>query len=311
MRHLRVHAPGLLTTVQDAGRWGFQASGVPVGGAMDTASHRVANALVGNDADAATLEITLVGPTLEALDPMRVAVTGAAMTVRVADHVRSTPFRVDVPRGARIAFGDRGEGARAYLAVDGGIAVAAVLGSRATDLRSGFGGFGGRPLKVGDLLPVGDAAARAGPSGTAPIARRPVDGIARLRVLPGPHAGRCEALFTALCERRYVVSPRSDRMGYRLEGMAVDEPPPGDILSMPTATGTVQVLPDGTPILLMVDRQTTGGYAQVAVVITADVPLAGQLSPGDVVRFDACSREAAVQALIAFEQQMLAFEARP
>src|SRR5574341_589583 len=149
MRSLRVRTPGLLSTVQDLGRWGLQASGVPVGGAMDVASHRVANALAGNDASAATLEMTLVGPVLEALNPMRIAVAGAAISVRVGERVLSTPCRMDVSGGTTIAFGDRTEGARAYLAVDGGFATPLVLGSRATDLRSGFGGLDGRAIRPG------------------------------------------------------------------------------------------------------------------------------------------------------------------
>jgi biotin-dependent carboxylase-like uncharacterized protein len=294
--------------VQDLGRWGYQAVGVPVAGAMDVESHRVANGLVGNDASAATLEITLSGPTLETTAPVLLAVAGADMDVTVAGRTLPPPFVTPVPAGATIAFGRRHAGARAYLAVAGGLDTPLVLGSRAADLRGGFPGLAGRAIRAGDRLPIGSARGRPLDLAKAPLCRRPLrGGGAALRALPGPHADR-EGLFDRLCAGAFVVSQRSDRMGYRLEGRHLSTPPSGDLVSMPTATGTVQVLPDGTPILLMADRQTTGGYAQAAVVIGADLPLAGQLSPGDRVRFEPCARADAMRAMLAAEQRLLAME---
>jgi biotin-dependent carboxylase-like uncharacterized protein len=306
---LVVRTAGLLTTVQDQGRWGYQAVGVPVAGAMDAESHRVANALVGNDASAATLEVTLSGPTLEATAPLLVAVAGADIDVVLEGRLSAPPLAVALSAGGTIGFGRRHAGARVYLAVAGGIDTPLVLGSRSADLRGGFPGLAGRAIRPGDRLPVGVVRGRPLDATRAPLCRRPVrgGGGAALRVLPGPHADR-DGLFDRLCAAAFVVSGQSDRMGYRLEGRALAIPPTGELVSLPTATGTVQVLPDGTPILLMADRQTTGGYAQAAVVIGADLPLAGQLAPGDRVRFEPCGRAHAVRALLAAEQRMLAME---
>ncbi len=306
MSALLIRAAGLLTTVQDLGRWGHQAYGVPVAGAMDTESHRIANALVGNEPGAATLEVTLSGPVLEADGPLTIAVAGADIDVSVGSRVEHPPLVARVGDGERIAFGRRHAGARAYLAVAGGIDTPVVLGSRGADLRGGFPGLAGRPLRAGDRLPVGAAAGRPGRVAAAPLCRRPSPGGgAVLRVLPGPHAGR-DGLFDRLCAGAFSVSQRSDRMGYRLEGRSIEAPPAGDLLSMPTASGTVQVLPEGTPILLMADRQTTGGYAQAGVLITADLPVAAQLAPGDHLRFEPCTRHVALRALLASEQRLLA-----
>jgi antagonist of KipI len=306
---LVVRAAGLLTTVQDLGRWGYQAVGVPVGGAMDTESHRVANALVGNDAAAASLEITLSGPELEATGPLTVAVAGADIDVTIAGRLSPPPLVAQVFPGQTIRFGRRHAGARAYLAVAGGFDTPPVLGSRAADLRGGFPGLAGRAIRAGDRLPVGVALGKPIDLALAPLCRRPVrGGGAALRVLQGPHGER-DGLFDRLCADAFVVSRQSDRMGYRLEGRTLAMPPRGDLVSMPTVNGTVQVLPDGTPILLMADRQTTGGYAQAAVVIGADLALAGQLAPGDRVRFEPCSRANAIRALVGAEQRLLAMEA--
>jgi biotin-dependent carboxylase-like uncharacterized protein len=304
---LVVKTAGLLTTVQDLGRWGYQALGVPVAGAMDGESHRVANALAGNDASAASLEITLAGPVLEAEGAATIAIAGADIEVAVGDRVLRPPAVVQLADGQRVAFGRRHAGARAYLAVRGGIDTPVVLGSRAADLRSGFPGFAGRPLRPGDRVQVGDAVGRraAMPRDVPPCRRPAIGGGVVLRVLPGPHA-HLPGLFDRLCAGPFTVSPRSDRMGYRLEGRTMSSAPSGDLLSMPTTTGTVQVLPDGTPIMLMADRQTTGGYAQAAVVISADLALAGQLAPGDRLRFEPCTRPDAVRALVAAEQRLLA-----
>jgi antagonist of KipI len=305
---LVVRAAGLLTTVQDLGRWGYQDVGVPVGGAMDTESHRVANALAGNDASEATLEITLSGPSLEVFGPITVAVAGADIDVTVAGRVSPPPLVAQMSSGQAISFGRRHAGARAYLAVAGGFDTPLVLGSRAADLRAGFPGLAGRAIRAGDRLPVGTRRGAPIDLARAPLCRRPVrGGGAALRVLPGPHAD-LDGLLDRLCAGAFVISPHSDRMGYRLEGRSLATPPGGDLVSIPTVAGTVQVLPDGTPILLMADRQTTGGYAQAAVVIGADLPLAGQLAPGDRVRFEPCSRADAMRALLAAEQRLLAME---
>lgn len=296
MPSLTVLRPGMLTTVQDLGRWGFQADGVPVAGPMDAYSHRAANYLAGNDERAAALEVTLIGPHLQADGDVICAVAGAgfALTVdgRAADMHR--PFVVRA--GETLRFGERRDGARASLAVRGGFDVAPIFGSRATSVISRMGPFGGRPLESGDRLPVGFAEGLARPDALPPV---PMPrGGARVRVIPGPHT----PLFTAsaldtLLQARYTITPQSNRMGYRLEGPPLAHAAGADILSDATPMGSLQVPASGQPILLMADRQTTGGYPKIATVITADLPTAGQLAPGDWIEFAACTRDAAIDAV--------------
>lgn len=295
MAVLTIVRPGMLTTVQDLGRWGHQSQGVPVAGPMDAYSHRLANRLAGNDAYAAALEITLIGPELEADVEVVCAVAGAPfqLSLNGMPVAMSVPFVV--PAGGRLKFGNRLAGARATLAVRGGVDVPAVLGSRATSIISRMGPFGGRALVAGDVLPIGRAVAQ--PQGSGAPLRIPHGG-ARVRVLMGPH----DAMFTAearqtLSSSRYVITPQSNRMGYRLEGQPLTHVAAADILSDATPIGSLQVPASGQPILLMADRQTTGGYPKIATVITADLPLAGQLAPGDWIEFVPVSRAIAIDAL--------------
>ncbi|MGE0815228.1 MAG: biotin-dependent carboxyltransferase family protein [Vicinamibacterales bacterium] len=302
---LEVVRAGLLTTVQDLGRWGYQALGVPVAGAMDTLSLRLANALVGNAAEAAGLEVTLLGPTLKVRGSQRLALAGADFEVRIGTRVVPPVSAFEVPDGEVVTFGARRSGARAYLAVAGGIDVPPVLGSRSTHLVSRMGGLGGRALAAGDVLPVG------APLGRAPAARHRAPapappGPRPLRVLLGPQDGWFSAESRqAFFDGVFVVSPQSDRMGYRLEGPPLVPTRPSELISEPVAFGAIQVPSGGAPILLMADRQTAGGYPKIATVVTADLPIAGQLAPGDRVRFVATSRSEALAALIAREREWL------
>ena len=302
---IRVVDPGLLTTVQDGGRWGHQALGVPVAGPMDDVSHRRANLVVGNRQDCATLEVTLVGPTLEFRGDTTVAVTGAEfeLWLDAAPMPANTAHRAQ--RGSRLRFGRRRGGARAYLAVAGGLDVPLVLGSRSTDLASGLGGLAGRPLRSGDQLGVGLAQERGVSrvlSATVPLPH----GGATVRVIPGPDATRFgPRAMLVFGETRFTLGPESNRMGYRLRGPALDLVQTGPLLSSATPIGSVQVPPSGQPILLMADRQTTGGYPRIATVISADLAVAGQLAPGDWIRFEVCERREAIAALIALEQTLM------
>jgi len=293
---LIVVRPGMLTTVQDLGRWGRQNSGVPVAGPMDAYSHRLANRLVGNGADAAALEITLIGPELEADAETLCVIAGAEFdaTVNGAPTDALRPFVV--PARGRVRFGARRAGARATFAVAGGFDVPTIFGSRATSVVARVGPFGGRPLLAGDVLPVGRAGgeARLRTGRALPLPR----GGARVRVIRGPH----DAMFTpeaiaALTSSRFLVTAQSNRMGYRLEGPVLVHVGEGDMLSDATPIGSLQVPASGQPILLMADRQTTGGYPKVATVITADLPIAGQLAPGDWIEFSECTRKQAIDAL--------------
>jgi antagonist of KipI len=301
--NLTVIKPGMLTTVQDLGRRGYQGLGVPVSGPMDAYSHRLANRVAGNDPMAAALEITLMGPELVAQGDLVCAVAGAEIDVRV-NGVSVTPNTAfDVPSGAQIRCGARRLGARMTLAVRGGFDVPATLGSRATHLVSHMGPFGGRALKAGDRLPVGAQGAwgAAGAPGAVPL---PVGG-ARVRVLPAVHRERFrDEAWAALVSTRYVVTPQSNRMGYRLEGAPLAHAGAADILSEAMPMGAIQVPASGQPILLMAECATTGGYATIANVITADLPIAGQLAPGDWMEFEPCTREVAIAALRAREASL-------
>ena len=295
MSALTIVRPGMLTTVQDLGRWGSQHLGVPVAGPMDWYSHRVANRLVGNPDEAAALEVTLLGPEIATNADVVCAVAGAAFDLACGDRPMPLNMPFVLRRGDRLRFLGRGAGARATLAVAGGIDTEEVLGSRATSLTSRMGPFGGRALAAGDVLPIGALLRLERP---APRVLPMPGGGTRLRVLMGPHDER----FTveareALTAGRYTLTLESNRMGYRLDGAVLAAADATDMLSDATPLGSLQVPPSGLPILLMADRQTTGGYPKIATVITADLPLAGQLAPGDWIEFVACSRAVALDAL--------------
>ena len=291
---LKIIRPGMFTTVQDCGRWGFQAFGVGVSGAMDLCSHRRSNELVGNKNEDATLEVTLLGPEIEFIVDSTIAVAGAEFQLMLDGAFVQMHQALDVRAGSRLKFGERTRGARAYLAVAGGIDVPAVLGSRATHTVAAMGGFEGRALRAGDILKKGTGVSFR--KSTEKTAREygplllPAGG-AKLRVIAGPKGS---GLLTT---HRYTISPQSNRIGYRLDGPAVFERPTGEMISTAVPIGAVQVPPTGHPILLMADHAPTGGYVVAATVITADLPLAGQLAPGDWVEFQACTLEDADAAL--------------
>ena len=293
---LVVIRPGMVTTIQDLGRWGYQHVGVPVAGPMDWYSHRLANQLVGNDADAAALEITLIGPELEALEPTTCVVQGAQFDATLNGEPVDVQRPFVIPTGRRLRFGARRNGARATLAVGGGFDVPAEFGSRSTSLISAMGAFDGRPLRAGDVLPVVVQNRPPVPSTGRPL--KLPEGGARVRVIRGPHEARftskaVEDLFTS----RFTITAQSNRMGYRLDGPPLAHAGSADILSDATPIGSLQVPASGQPILLMADRQTTGGYPKICTLITADLPIAGQLAPGDWIEFIECTRNEAVAAL--------------
>ena len=309
--NLEVIQPGLLTTVQDLGRRNHEAVGVPVAGAMDLFALQAANRLVGNPPGAAGLEITIAGPTLRATADCLIAVGGADLGLRVNGRPIPIWMSAFVRRGWQIDFSGLKSGCRAYLAVAGGIAVPPVLGSAATYLRGGFGGMEGRALKTGDVLPIGPVTAGGHlPAGAArELSRDPIR-LQRLlpaysdeptvAVIPGPQS---EAFSTAGLEaffgNQYLVSPTADRMGYRLQGPTVshqgpDQKASADIVSDGIVLGAIQVPADQQPIVMMADRQTTGGYPKIGVVASADIPLLAQCLPGKSrVRFQEISVEEA------------------
>lgn len=313
---LRVLRPGLHTTVQDLGRYGLQHLGVVPCGAMDAVAHRLANALVGNEVGAATLECTVVGPELQFERPALVALCGAEFDATVAGAALPQNRPVLLNAGARLRVGSSLRGARAYLAVAGGIAVPAVLGSRSTYVPAAFGGLEGRALRAGDVLDLDArasliAAARFGRLKNTRSAANfkstawqacamtlPRDKDITVRAMEGRHYGQFDAdSRRAFFEQAWRVSQDSNRMGYRLAGPALARRGAGDLLSEPTCLGTVQAPGDGSVIVLMADHQTTGGYPKIAEVAGADVPLLSQLAPGGALRFQRCSVAEARAAL--------------
>lgn len=313
--------PGMLTTVQDEGRFGLRGVGVVTSGAMDRFALEAANLLVGNERGMAALEMTLTGATLEFHEDALVALCGAEMDARAEDGPPLPGWRpVLVRSGTVLRFGRALRGARACLAVAGGIAVPAVLGSRSTHVPSRLGGFAGRALQPGDRLQAGTptaaaialaarlAAAAPGASiapaawAIAPSARPPYAEQPAVRVTRGREA---EAMTGASLHHflttPYRITPQSDRMGYRLEGERLEEIEPQEMISEAVTMGTVQVPSGGQPIVLMADAQTTGGYPRIAQVAAVDLPLLAQLKPGGAVRFKEISVQEA-QALYVQQQ---------
>ncbi len=292
---LRVVQPGLFTTIQDIGRPHSVASGVPPGGAMDRFAHTAANLIVGNDRGAATLECTLTGPHLLAERACLLAVTGADFQPRVNGVAAPTWTGIFLSPGDQLTFGHGRSGARAYVAVAGGIAGERWLGSMSTNVMCARGGMAGRALVAGDMISTGEplGPAVAGRTLADPLRPRYADGI--LHVITGPHFSRLdgesrEALFGA----PFTLSHDSNRMGYRLEGPRL-EAPGDELLSFGLVAGAVQVPAGGQPILLMADHQTAGGYPVVVVLATASIPVAAQLAPGDVIGFAETSIKTALE----------------
>lgn len=275
-RGIAVLKPGLFTTIQDLGRPGHRASGVPLCGAADPGALRRANRLVGNPADAAGLELTLLGPDLRFDQDTLVALEGATFPGCPWGH--AFPVRA----GDVISLGHATTGCRGLLAVAGGIDVEPVLGSRSTFVPARLGGLHGAPLIAGDELPIGDSRGRpVSPADPAAAAER--GGAVTLRLIPGTEFDACgDAIWSAT----HTASSRSDRMGVRLEGPPLGlEGDRGSLPSVAVLPGTVQLPPDGRPIILLADAQTIGGYPVIGHVITADLPLVAQLRPGDAVRW--------------------------
>jgi antagonist of KipI len=339
---ITVLKPGALSQIQDLGRYGYQRYGVVVGGAMDEWAHRMANALVGNDESEASLEITLTGPTLRFDTPARIAVCGADLSARVdgagGTHVLPYGRPVDVAAGSQLRFGARVAGVRAYLAVAGGFDVPLVMGSRSTYVRGGYGGLEGRALRKGDVLAVRASPAPAMPGGTsgstsgstsrgrAGDAENAASTLASLTltvpaspvIVPVPQAaavqtiritaGRHWDVFTAEARRlllatEFRVGAQSDRMGYRLEGPELARARPIEMISESVTFGTIQVPPDGKPIILMADRQTTGGYPKIASVAGVDLCILAQMTAPEALRFTLITLAEAQRIQVAREDE--------
>jgi biotin-dependent carboxylase-like uncharacterized protein len=293
---LRVLQTGVLATIQDRGRLGAQRWGVPVGGAMDPFALAVANELVNNAPDAAVLEITAGGAAFEILRSSLLAITGG-LTATLNDEPVPWWTSIWTRAGAefRIEARSRAWGARAYVAVAGGVDVPIMLGAHSTCLPGAFGGLSGRPLRAGDLLHAEPSTVEAIHGGRSwPADARPrYRASPTLRVLPGPYAHLfASGALDLLQGTTWTIGTSSNRTGYRLDGAQL-QAHGTNLPSLPVFAGVVQVPPDGAPIVLMADAQPTGGYPIVAVVIAPDLPLAAQLLPGDTLRFTLIDQDAA------------------
>jgi antagonist of KipI len=317
---MQVLRPGMFSVLQDLGRVGHQCHGVPVTGAMDEWSHRSANILVGNAEDAAVLECTLTGPTVQFTRNTLLAVCGAELRITAADRPVPKGCAVMLRRGVTLEFGERHSGMRMYLAVRGGFATAPVLGSRSTYLPGNFGGHEGRALRKNDRVPLAPsdrdepllALERLLVQSGSPFvaaargeAQLPAGSPEGLRFIAGP---QWNAFSTEAKERfvslPFTISARSDRMGCRLEGPNLQLTQPLEMISEATSFGTVQVPPDGRPIVLMADRQSAGGYPKLAYVASADLPRLAQAPPGTSIRFTRVDQFAAERAWLHFEDQL-------
>ena len=308
---IEIVAPGPLCTVQDAGRNGYQRYGVSTSGAADRDALFLGNLLLGNRPSAAALEITLGGFEARFLADCAFAITGADLTPDLDGFPSPTWEVVHVEAGQRLTMAGPGSGLRAYLCIGGGVATEPQLGSRATYLAAGLGGLDGRALQPGDQIPA------AVPSELPPAGRRlPADLVPEypaevaVRVVPGPQDdGFTESGLDTFFGSTYTVTDRSDRQGIRFDGPEIEAVGDRyDILSDAVVTGAVQVPGDRMPIVLLADRQTTGGYPKIGVVATVDQPHLAQAAPGTAVRFNRVTVEEAQAALRAHSARLAAVE---
>jgi biotin-dependent carboxylase-like uncharacterized protein len=300
---LRVISPGLLTTIQDLGRPGHQHLGIPVSGALDPVSLRAANALVGNAPGTGALEVAYVGPTLAVeADDVRMAFVGARAAIEILTHETAsagtligTMESIHLRRGDIVRIGSLWDATTLYVAVEGGFDIAPVLGSVSTYIRGGFGGWQGRALVAGDLLPlVQDTATERDEYRLVGL---DLSAPERIRVIAGPQCDYfSEAAIANFFASEYTVGAGSDRMGMRLDGRPLDHIRGFNITSDAIAPGSIQVPGNGKPIVLLADRQTTGGYPKIATVISADLPALGRLPIGAKVAFEPVTIDVAVAA---------------
>jgi antagonist of KipI len=318
---IKILKPGLLTTVQDKGRFGFQKYGVIVNGAMDVFALRVANLLVGNEEGAAALEVTLMGPELQFQENQLISICGACLSPMIDGQPVPEWRPVYVRKGSVLRFKGCLSGCRAYVSVAGGFDVPEVMGSRSTYVRAGFGGFAGRALQEGDELSTG-APSEWAISCLEQLAEEEqpckaagwgvsLDFLPAYRSDPVVRVVR-GAQFEAFTEESkaclladsFFITPQSDRMGYRLTGPKLELKEPLEVISEAVSTGTIQVPPEGNPIILLADRQTTGGYPKIAHIISVDLPVIAQAKPGERITFREVSLDEAQKIYIEREREL-------
>ncbi|WP_071393974.1 5-oxoprolinase subunit C family protein [Bacillus tuaregi] len=320
---LKIIKPGLLTTIQDLGRFGYQKYGIITSGAMDSLSHRLANILVGNEESTATIEITLLGPIIQFKEDTLIAICGGNLSPSISNQPVRMWRPVFVKKGAVLKFGQPHSGCRAYLAIAGGFSIPTIMDSSSTYLRANLGGFQGRPLREGDLLhtvkkpdPTYKLLAKwHNKENQAPfieakwsISSQLIPKIEHFPVIRFI-TGRQTVLFTKesqeiLSTGSFQITPQSDRMGYRLNGPPLELDKSVEILSEAVTFGTIQVPADGNPIILMADRQTTGGYPKIGEIASVDLSLLAQAKPLDTIHFKNISLEEAQLLLLEQESKI-------
>ncbi|MEC2075253.1 biotin-dependent carboxyltransferase family protein [Metabacillus fastidiosus] len=310
---IHILKPGLMTTVQDMGRYGFQKYGVVVSGAMDNVAARLANIIVGNDEREALLEITLMGPTLSFSEDTVISICGADFSPQMNGEKLPMWRPVLIPAQSVLQFFNVKEDCRAYIAVAGGIDIPLVMESKSTYIRARIGGFEGRVLKRGDVLQIKEpfefsarlteklrqmnSAAFSTANWTLHYNwRKLYSKNNSIRFIRGPQY----ELFAnkVMNDHYFKISPQSDRMGYRLTGHALSLKEKTELFSEAVPIGTIQVPPDGNPIILMADRQTTGGYPILGITASVDIPVLAQMKPGDKLKLKEITLEAAQKELI-------------
>lgn len=289
MREIKIKRPGLLTLIQDNGRYGYQQFGVPVSGVMDSFSHRVANILLGNNEDEAVLEITIVGPEIEFMENSLIAITGGNLSPALNGEPISMWESVCVKKGDILSFSGIKNGCRGYIAFAGGIQVEKVMESRSTYVKAKIGGLHGESLKSGDVLKIGDLEEDLTSTKYRKLPNKYIPTYSKefeVRVVLGPQDDYfTENAVDKFLSTAYKVTNECDRMGYRLEGEAIAHIDGGDIISDGINFGAIQIPSHGQPIIMMSDRQTAGGYTKIANVISVDLPKIAQAKPGDSIRF--------------------------
>lgn len=291
---IEVMKPGLSTSVQDLGRNGYQQFGMVVAGAMDTFALQIGNILVGNRREAAGLEVVLMGPKLRFLKDTVIAICGANLSPEIDGNPIPLWKSYVIYKGQILTFGKPVTGSYAYIAVSGGIQTAEVMGSRSTYVKARIGGLNGQFLAKGDVLPAGEAVLENSGRQLQPNLVPDYDKPRKIRVILGPD----EKAFTKQGIRtfltgNYKITPQTDRMGTRLTGPGISHTEEADIISDAIFPGTIQVPANGQPIILLADRQPTGGYTRIATVISEDIPRVAQSQPGKKLSFEAVSLELA------------------
>ncbi|UOQ46533.1 biotin-dependent carboxyltransferase family protein [Halobacillus salinarum] len=318
---MKVVKSGMLTTVQDLGRFGYQKHGVIASGVMDPEAHRIANLLVGNNSNSPTLEITLVGPELEFQEDALISICGGNSSPMIDGSPVGLWRPIYIKAGSELRFGNIKEGCRSYLAVAGGYAVPEIMNSTSTYLRAGIGGYEGRALQKNDLLSTlemsefSSSMLKELKEYAGNVNWKAMDWYVATEFIP-KHAdsnqirvmkGREFDWFTkesqtALVSEAFSVDTKSDRMGYRLKGVPLKTANKQNMISEAVAFGTVQVPSEGNPIVLLADRQTTGGYPKIAQVASVDLPKMAQLKPGEKIKFTMISHEDAQQLFLERER---------